>query len=256
VYLAPRLARLARAVAAGIAPRTKGSARRERVAAPDDRSPAWAVRIALSIALALAIVPAVLALEIDLDAPRLAGGFLWADIRLDDVFSPRVEGSLSRGMPATFLFHAELWKRRGAWFDRLESSFEASVKVRYDVWSKTYRMEQQGRPQITTSSLDSVAIILSRPLALPVARTTALEPRHRYYVVLSVTLKPLSVEDIEEGEGWLSGEVQTKRSAGIGVVTAVPRAVFDAVRNFAGFGDQRARAISREFEVEDLNRER
>jgi hypothetical protein len=214
------------------------------------------MRIALAIVLALAIVPPVLALEIELDPPRVSAGFLWADIRLDDVFSPRVEGSLARGMPATFLFHVELWKRRGAWFDRLESSFEASVKVRFDVWSKAYLMEQQGRAPITTSSLDSVAIILSRPLALPVARATVLEPRHRYYVVLSVTLKPLSVEDIEEGEGWLSGEVQNKRSAGIGVVTAVPRAVFDAVRNFAGFGDQRARAISREFELEDLNGDR
>lgn len=217
-------------------------------------------RIAAAIAFVLAAIAAVpspaSALEIELDAPRISGEFLWADIRLLDVFSGRVENSLSRGMPATFVFHAEMWKRRGAWFDRLESSFEASVKVRYDVWSKAFRIEQQGRAPIITSSLDSVAAILSRPLALPVARTAMLDGKHRYYVVLSVTLKPLSVEDIEEGEGWLSGEVQNKRSAGIGVVTAVPRAVFDAVRNFAGFGDQRARVISRDFQLGDLETSR
>ena len=36
------------------------------------------------------------------------------------------------------------------------------------------------------------------------------------------------------------------------VITALPRSVFDAVRNFAGFGDQRARAISEDFAAESL----
>lgn len=192
------------------------------------------------------------ALEVSLDRPRAGDGFLWADIRLSDVLAPRVEESLSRGMPATFQFHTELWRKRSGWFDRMESGFDAAVKVRYEVWSKTYRLEQNGRPAILASSLDSVAIILSRPLGLPVAKMPSLARGQRYYVVVTVTLKPLNVEDIEEGEGWLSGEVQTKRSAGIGVVTAIPRALFDAVRNFAGFGDQKARAISETFEVDEM----
>ena len=53
-------------------------------------------------------------------------------------------------------------------------------------------------------------------------------------------------------EGWLSGEVETKRRAGFGVITELPRSLFDAVRNFAGFGDRRARASSDEFELRDL----
>jgi hypothetical protein len=204
------------------------------------------------VALGLVLASPSAALEVTLDPPRKANGYLMTDIRLDDVFSPRVEGSLSRGMPATFQFHAELWRRRTAWFDRMESSFDASVKLRYDVWSKLYRLEQKGRPPMAAPTLDSVGAILSRPLGLPVAKAELLRPGARYYLAVSVTLKPLTVEDIEEGEGWLSGEVETKRSAGLGIVTAIPRAVFDAVRNFAGFGDQRARAISDDFEEESL----
>src|SRR5438093_7301958 len=94
--------------------------------------------------------------------------------------------------------------------------------------------------------------MLSRPLSLPAGRVGLLEPRARYYVVVSVTLKPLSVEDIEEGEGWLSGEVENKRRAGLGILTAIPRSLFDAARNFAGFGDERARAITDDFELETL----
>jgi hypothetical protein len=67
-----------------------------------------------------------------------------------------------------------------------------------------------------------------------------------------VALKPLTVEDIAEGEGWLSGEVEEKRGAGLGILTAIPRTVFDAVRNFAGLGDERARAISDDFDVSGI----
>jgi hypothetical protein len=71
-------------------------------------------------------------------------------------------------------------------------------------------------------------------------------------VVLTATLRPLTVEDLEEVEGWLSGEVGNTKKSGFGVVTEIPRSVFDAVRNVAGFGDQKARAISEPFTLEDL----
>ena len=87
---------------------------------------------------------------------------------------------------------------------------------------------------------------------LPLARTATLDPRGRYFVAVSATIKPLSVEDLREGEGWLSGEVESNRREGFGVLTALPRSVFDAVRNFAGFGDDRARAVSEDFELGTL----
>jgi hypothetical protein len=74
-------------------------------------------------------------------------------------------------------------------------------------------------------------------------------------VIVSATLKPLSVEDVEEVEGWLSGEVETKRRAGFGVITELPRALFDAVRNFAGFGDHRAREQTPPFAPDELETE-
>ena len=43
-----------------------------------------------------------------------------------------------------------------------------------------------------------------------------------------------------------------KRRSPLGVLTAVPRSLFDAVRNFAGLGDQKARAISDDFRLQEL----
>lgn len=210
--------------------------------------------LAATLLALIVLAPAAGALAVDVERPREREGYLWVDLELHDLFPPRVEQSLSRGMPATLLLHVELWRRRKGWFDHLESAFESPVKIRYEVWSENFHIERPSAPAMTLSSLDSVRIVLSRPLSLPVGRVAQIDPGARYYLAVSVTLKPLSVEDLEEGEGWLSGEVESKRRSGLGVITGLPRSVFDAVRNFAGFGDQHARANSGEFDLSTLFR--
>ena len=126
------------------------------------------------------------------------------------------------------------------------------MRIRYDVWSEQYRIERPGAEPVLVPSLDAADALLSHPWALPVGRIGQLNPEGAYYVAVSAVLKPLSVEDVKEVEGWLSGEVQSERKAGIGVVTELPRALFDAVRNFAGFGDRRVRASTMDFALSDL----
>ena len=213
--------------------------------------PAWAGAL-LALGLALLVAGAARALRIEVLATREQGGYVWSDVRLAELFDPRVTESLSRGMPATLRLHTEMWRRRRGWFDRLDNSFDAEVRIRYDVWSRAYQLERRGTPVFGVASLDSVEAELSRPVALRVGRVGDLDPGARYYVVVTATLKPLSVEDVEEIEGWLSGEVKTTGGKGFGVITELPRSLFDAVRNFVGFGDQKARAISDDFELRAL----
>ncbi len=195
-----------------------------------------------ALALGLAWPPAARALQATVAGPRERDGSIWCDVRLDDVLAPRIAESLERGMPATLELHAELWRRRNGWFDRLESSFDASIRIRYEVWNRVYRIERVGATPLVLGTLDSVAVVLNRPLALPIGRSDRLVLGARYYAVVTATLRPLSIEDVAEVEGWLSGEVVDKRQAGFGAITELPRSAFDAVRNFAGLGDQRARA--------------
>jgi hypothetical protein len=212
----------------------------------------WWARALLPAALALLAARPAGALGIEVLATREQDGLVWADIRLSDLFAPRVVESLSRGMPATLRLHSELWRRRRAWFDRLESSFDAEVRIRYDVWSRAYQLERRGAGPRGISALDSVETALSRPIALRVGRVGDLDPGARYYVIVTATLKPLSVEDVEEIEGWLSGEVKSTGGKGFGVITELPRSLFDAVRNFVGFGDEKARGLSPDFELRAL----
>jgi len=197
-----------------------------------------------AVSVLVASAPVARAFDLELGTPRARDGYVWVDARLDDPFSQRVEQSLERGMPATLELHAELWRRRIGWFHHLQSSYDASIRMRYEVWNESFRLERAGDAPLVVGSLDSLRAVLTRPLALPVGPLQGLQDGPRYYVVVSATIRPLSVEDIQEVEGWLGGEVEEQRHSGFGVITALPRSVFDAVRNFAGFGDQKVRAIS------------
>lgn len=202
----------------------------------------------------LAAAPA-LAIEFATVEPRRdAEGRIGVMFRLDDPLEPRVEESLARGMPATLLLHAELWRKRNGWFDRVERSIDATVRLRRDVWSRVWLLERVGLPPIIVPSVDSLEVALSRPFELPFPGSARLPVTAPYFVVLSATVKPLSVEDAEEVEGWLSGEVRGQSGSGFGAITAIPRALFDTVRNFAGLGDTRARAVSEEFKPRNLGR--
>jgi hypothetical protein len=207
------------------------------------------VRSPLPVLLVLAALAAACpahALEIATRPPHERGGYVWIDARLGDLFSPRVASSLSRGMPATLALHAELWRHRAGWFDRMESAFDAELRLHYDFREETYRIERAGVPPMRLATLDSARAVLSRPFALPVARVGPLAAGARYYVVVSVTLKPMSVEDARQVEGWLSGGGE---GGGIG---GLPWSLFEAARNFAGFGDEHARAQTGDFELGDL----
>jgi len=146
----------------------------------------------LLVALALAAAPA-RALDLEIAMPHVRADRVWIDVRVGDLFAPRVQESLGRGMPATLQISAEVWRHRTGWFDRMTGSFATGIKIQYDVWTRTYRLEGQPIPDLAVSTIDSVRLVLSRPMELPLIRRDRLGDSGRFYVVVSATLKPLSV---------------------------------------------------------------
>jgi len=207
--------------------------------------------LAGAMLLVAAVPDAAGALELSLGFPRANGGEVLVDARLSRPFSNRIRESLSRAMPATLLLHVELWRARTGWFDRLENSYDVLVRLHYDVAYDDYRIERRGMPSVAAASLDSLESALERPFTLPVGRVEKLQPGRRYYVVVGVTLRPVSIEDAEEIDDVIFPEA-SDRNPGLGIITGVPRAIFDAVRNIAGLGDLRTRALSQTFTVPDL----
>ena len=217
--------------------------------------PAFVRRACATALLLVAAAATACAFEFSAAVPsRDEGGRLWITVRMSDPLEERVEKSLRRGMPATLSLHAELWRKRSGWFDRMERAFDATVRLRYGVSDESWTLERAGSPPLVVRSLDSLEVALSSPLALPIARLDRVAPDARYYVVVTGTVQPLNVQDVAEVEGWLSGEVKAPRGGGFGLITQLPASMFDAVRNFAGFGDSRARMITPEFTPASLRR--
>jgi uncharacterized protein DUF4390 len=213
----------------------------------------FVIRLAGALAAAALLAPSARALDIAVGFPRALDGNTVVDVRMSRPFSSRIRETLSRAMPATLLLHVELWRARSGWFDRLENGYDVLVRLRYDIAHDDYRIERRGMPPVAAPTLDSLEARLEAPFALPVARLDRIQPGHRYYVVIGVTLRPVSIEDAEEIDDVIFPEA-SKGGPGLGIITGVPRAIFDAVRNIAGLGDLRARAISQTFEAEDLGR--
>lgn len=178
---------------------------------------------------------------------RDPGRNLWVEIRLEDPIEDRVAESLGRGMPATLTLHAELWRRRNGWFDRMEQAVDATFRMHYDAWSDTWRLSRPGEPMLNLGSLNQLELALSRTLALNVTSLTRYRPDVPCYLVVTASLRPLDVKDVEEVELWLSGEVRERRGRPFGFLTGIPVTIFDAAKSLAGFGDEHSRMISADF---------
>jgi hypothetical protein len=197
---------------------------------------------ACAAALLLLLAGTAWALDVRVATLRVRGPLLVVNTRIDNLLDARVRNSLERGMPATLELHPELWRRRAAWFDRLEDPGQVyAVRIHYEVWDGAWRIERPGAAAERFTTVDSVASYLERPWAVALTEVRNLRFGTTYYGVVNVTLRPVSAEDVSEVEGWLAGR---GGMGGLGVITELPRSLFDAVRNVAGFGDRRARAIT------------
>ena len=115
---------------------------------------------------------------------------------------------LRNGFPARLHYRVELWSSDGL-FDDLKGQVEWDVVVRHDPLLRTYQVARIVGEAVT--SLGSFADVqgaqeaLSRPFQAPFAPGARGE-RLYYNVVLEVEM--LSLNDLDEVERWLKGELR------------------------------------------------
>lgn len=159
----------------------------------------------------------------------------------------RLEELLHSGFPARLHFKVELWSADGV-FDALKSGAEWDVVVRYNPLERRYSavriVQEHAAPLGTYVSFDSVQAAVARPYR-PAMRLPSGRGRHYYVVMLDVEM--LSVNDIDEVERWLRGElspaVRGERSAG----TALSRGAKTLVTRLLGGRSQHYEARTRVF---------
>ena len=154
------------------------------------------------------------------------------------LFDRRMRDLLNHGFPARLHYRLELWSASGL-FDDLRSQVEWDVIVRYNPLERLYsatRIEgERATPLGTFDQLRQVEDAVTAPFQ-PAIRPPTRRQKYYYNVVLDVEM--LSVNDLDEVERWLRGElrpaVRGEKSPG----TAITRGARILVTRLLG-GEQR-----------------
>jgi hypothetical protein len=177
--------------------------------------------------------------ELTRQAPAISAQKVLGDRRLEEL--------LHSGFPARLHFKVELWSADGV-FDALRSEAEWDVIVRYNPLERRYsaaRIVQEHAASLGSyTQFDSVQAAVARPYR-PSIRLPSGSGRHYYIVMLDVEM--LSVNDIDEVERWLRGElspaVRGEHSAG----TALSRGAKTLVTRLLGGRSRHYEARTRVF---------
>jgi hypothetical protein len=211
----------------------------------------WGLVLAVGVGLA---VPASSArgLEVEVAAPgetlsadSLSAGVslgdtLVASFRLQEIFG---EGStLGDGIPATLILVVDLWRDRGSWWDSLVRSQAFTYRFRRDIWTGEVELWNIDRTRSVLSDRDALATFLERVHEIVLGVPENFTPKKRYYVTVRVMIQPMSMDDLESVDAWLSGDV-TQGGGLLGIPKALARILVDV----SGLGDQTTEGKSRSF---------
>jgi len=179
-----------------------------------------------------------------------AAGAIAVTYRVENPWTPRLTETLLRGMPATVSFEVGVWKRRSLWFDKLVLAMKSEHRVVYSPWDRTFRVRSvssRKKPRVVPT-LDSLESYLFSEHRLPLAAIASLDADASYYVSVRVTIRPLSAEDLDEVEDWLSGEAKNPSAPERGM----PGYLLGIAANLSGLGDRTALAKSDPFRPDAL----
>jgi len=176
-------------------------------------------------------------------------GFLTVTFDARGLLSPRIVETVTRGLPATLTYEIQLWKERKMWMDKLTQVNTLSYRIRYDPWEDGFRI--QTRRGISPAVLDvehveSSLCVHARAL---IGSVNTIDPVATHYIVLRATMRPLSPEDVDQVESWLSdGKPEGRRG-----ITAVPGYLFDLIVGLSGLGDETVSTRSQPFQLVNIS---
>lgn len=191
-----------------------------------------------------ALAPAArpVALEVREARPVVSGNMVSAEVALGGLFSPRVRQSLDRALPASLAITVDLWRDRTGWFDQLVESRSALFRIRYDAWGEDFDVARDQEPSSHLGGLDDVRDSLEHPIHIPLVPRSRLTPDHRYYLVVTASLRPLTPDGLREIEVFLGRQSPnaTSRPGPLptGSLARLPGSLLSVIAALSGLGDE------------------
>ena len=171
------------------------------------------------------------------------------------IADPELKKLLQAGFPARLSYHADLWSRSG-WFDDVESSIDWEVFVRYEPLTKTYRVSRHvgNRPAENLGRFEKyedAQSVVARPFQPPLP---ARRSRARQYYIVALEVEVMSMDDLDELERWLRGELRPAVRGRRNPATALGRGISTLATRLLGGETRRFEQRTETFRV-DTNRE-
>jgi len=200
--------------------------------------------------------------RLSIEEIAVVDGRLRAVLRLEDALDADRRASVERGLPVTVRFTTELWRERRRWWNAQVASRVRSYRVRWDPGERLFQLvpaDRRARGQ-SFETLDALLEELGRQ-SVDLHPREELRDDHRYYVFAEAAIRPLTLEEFHELDGWISGRLggslpPADESGDPGEPPpdggSVPGALFDFLRNWAGFGDTVLEARSDTFRPAEL----
>ncbi len=183
-----------------------------------------------------------------MDAPDpAASDTLIATFGLKDILDAGEENpTLGEGIPATLTIVVDLWRDRSGWWDSLVRSRTYVYRFRRDVWSGVYDVINPDDSRVTLADPPSLQAYLQRVHEIPLGTADRFDESKHYYLTVKAVLEPMDLDDLEEVEAWLNGDVTGGPAKG--GLLGIPKALYRLAVDLSGLGTESEVGRSTAFE--------
>lgn len=116
-------------------------------------------------------------------------------LTVKNAFSPEIEDTINRGVPATFSFYLNLYRVRPFWPDKAITTAKVTHTLKFDILRKEYTVTRSwdGNTPMTFKTLAEAEKRMTELDSLPIVALQRLEPGKRYQIRAKAKLDKLTL---------------------------------------------------------------
>lgn len=110
-------------------------------------------------------------------------------LTVTDCFTDDMESAIRNGIPATFTYYVEIYRKRSNWPDKKIRKYEFNHIMEYDSLKKEYRIQRDEKADSRlTTSLDEAKMIMSEINGFRILPLKEVDPQASYIIKVKATL--------------------------------------------------------------------